>query len=455
MASILSRLSARLPASPARLAVVASALIAAATPVSALPEVQKVVSPAAGIEAWLMELNDAPLITFRFSFEGGALQDADGKYGTAHMAAYLFDEGAGPYDSVELKRRLTRIGALLSAVAHFEFFSVGFSTPSAYKDEALELLRLALHAPRFDDEPFGRARASFLSGIEALRKDPGSVAVLALWQRLLGKHPMATDWTTRKAGYESIAGADIAAYRRRVLARDNLRIAVAGNIDAAALAPLLDRLFGSLPAKAELRPVPAPTGAVGTCEAIAMDVPQAVVQFGRLTPPLTWQQRRTWQVLHSVLSEGVSAGRLTREVRERRGLVYGIGTGYNHYAPFGVFGGSFAAKVDDVPKAIALTRAELRRMADEGPTDEEVATVKRTIVGRFLLGLDNGAALANLMLNRQHNDRPITFFGDAAREIEKITRRDVWDVAKLLLKPDRLGVTIVGAPTQAKLCEHP
>lgn len=455
MENVFSSRLLRLPASLAgvvRIAAFAAGLIAAAAPAAAIPNVQRVVSPA-GIEAWLLELNDVPLITFRLSFEGGTLQDPDGKYGTGSMAAYLFDEGAGAHDSFELKKRLTRIGATLGASAQAEFFGVSFSTPTANKDEAIELLRLALHAPRFDDEPMGRARARHLASIEAAQKNPTSVAAHALQRELFGKHPFAVDWSTRKAGYESIDRADIAAYRRRILARDNLKVAVVGNMDAATLAPLLDRLLGSLPAKADLRPLPAPAGAVGSCQLVAMDIPQAFVGLAALTPPLTWQQRLAWAVLQSVLTEGISAGRLSRELREKRGLVYGVATGYGHYESFGLFEVNLAARMDEVPQAMALTRAELRRMLEEGPTEAEVATVRPALAGRYLLGLDTGAALANLMLSMQINKRPITFLNDLEGDYEKITRQDVWEVAKLLLDPDRLTTTVVGATTQTKVCD--
>jgi zinc protease len=453
MQSIASRLSAPLRACLAPslgLVLAAAALVACAAPGRALPKVQKVVSPA-GIEAWLMELHDAPLITLRMSFASGTQQDAPGKFGTATLTSYMFDEGAGPYDSAELKRRLVRIGAAFGAGASYEYLTVSFATPSARKQEALELLRLALAEPRFDPEPLARARTYYLNGIQAAQKNPSNVASLALRQRVFGKHPLAIDWATRKAGYESVERADIEAFRRRLLARDNLKIAVAGDIDAATLGPMLDRLLGSLPAKAEPLPVPTPAGTAGSCQLTAMEVPQAVVQFASLAPRLTWRQRLAWWLLESILDEGVSSGRLSRELREKRGLVYGIGTDYTHFASFGLFEGAFGAKMGEVPQAIALTRAELRRMVEEGPTEEEVATVKPAIIGRTLLGLDTGAAIANLILGMQLNDQPTTYLDDIAGEIESITRADVWEVAKLVLDPDRLAVSVVGQPT-ADVC---
>ena len=445
---------ARLRAAAARLValVIVATVIGSAAPALALPEVQKVVSPG-GIEAWLMELNDAPVITLRLSFKGGDMQNPEGKYGTGDMTGYLFNEGAGPFDTLQIHQKLARIAASFGASSGLEFFSISFSTPSVSKGEAFDLLRLAITEPHFDAEPIERARRLYTAQIEAAQKSPGSIASMALAQRLYGKHPIALDWASRKAGFGSVNRADIEAYRRRVLARDNLKVAVAGNIDAATLAPLLDRVFGSLPAKAELQPVPAPDGTGARCQFLAMNIPQALVGFGAVTPRLTWRQLLAWTMLESILDEGVSSGRLSRELREKRGLVYGVGVSYTRFASFGRFYGEFAAKMDDVPNALAITWRELRRMVEEGPTDAELATIKPMMVGRTLLGLDTGSALASLLLGMQLSDQPTTYLDDIAGEIESITRQDVWDVAEIVLDPDRLAIVIAGQPGQTNLCD--
>jgi zinc protease len=160
-------------------------------------------------------------------------------------------------------------------------------------------------------------------------------------------------------------------------------------------------------------------------------------------------------MLHTIMAEGVASGRLSRELREKRGLVYGIGIERTEFARFGVFTGAFAAKMSDVPEALAILRRELKRMVDEGPTEEEVATVQPTQLGRTLLGLDTGAAIANLLQAVQVSKLPITYLDDLAGTIESITRHDVWEAAKLLLNPDRLVVSVVGEPGQTKVCESP
>ena len=454
MNNVASCLAGRLRAAAARFLglVIVAIVIGLAAPALALPEVQKVVSPG-GIEAWLMELNDAPVITLRVSFKGGDMQNPEGKYGTGDMTGYLFNEGAGPFDTLQIHQKLARIGASFHGSSGLEYFTISFSTPSASKDEAFDLLRLAFTEPHFDTEPFERARTIYTAQIEAAQKSPGSIASKTLSQRLYGNHPIALDWASRKAGFASVNPADIAAYRRRVLARDNLTVAVSGNIDAASLAPLLDRVFGSLPAEAELQSVPAPNGSGAKCQFLPMNIPQALVKFGVVVPRLTWRQFLAWSILESIMDEGVSSGRLSRELREKRGLVYGVGVSYNRYSSFGQFYGEFAAKMDDVPNAVAITWRELRRMVEEGPTDAELATVKPMMIGRTLLGLDTGGALANLLMGMQLMDQPTTFLHDIAGEIESITRQDVWDVAKIVINPDRLAIVIAGQPGQTNLCE--
>jgi zinc protease len=456
MDSVLSCLAGRLPAVAARLVrlAIVAIVIGLVAPAWALPKVQKVMSPG-GIEAWLMELNDADVITMRLSFKGGDMQNPEGKYGTGDMTGYMFNEGAGPFNSLQLHQKLARIGAHFAASSELEYFSINFSTPSAFKEEAFDLLRLAFNEPHFDGEPMERARTQYISGIDSAQKNPGSILALALNRRLYGKHPFAVDWATRKAGFASVNRDDIVAFRRRLFARDTLKVAVAGNISAATLAPLLDRLFGSLPAKAELQSVPAPNGTGAKCQLTTMNIPQALVRFGAVTPRLTWRQLLAWNVLEPILDEGVSSGRLSRELREKRGLVYGVGVSYTHFASFGQFLGGFAAKMDDVPEALAITQRELRRMVEEGPTDAELATIKPMLVGRTLLGLDTSTALANLLMGMQLMDQPTTYLDNIAGEMESITRQEVWDVAKLVLNPDRLAVTVVGQPGQTKVCAAP
>ena len=309
---------------------VTSVIAFGGSPALAIEPVQRIVSPG-GVEALLIESHDVGLISMRISFKGGALQDPADKPGVAYFVGYMFNEGAGDLSPTELMRRRTRIGSSFSGSALAERIHINFSTPTGQRDEAFRLLKLAIASPRFDAEPMERARRSALASLEQERLDPGSVAMRRLSELLFGQTRYAISgegYTGRRCAH--LGGRCSRAYRMRVFARDTLQVAVAGDIDAATLAKVLDDLFAGLPAKADLQPAPAIVAATAQHHAIAMNLPQTIVAFGNVAPLLDARQALAASLFNHVLSAQFT-GRLFQAVREREGLVYSISTGRGRF----------------------------------------------------------------------------------------------------------------------------
>ena len=150
---------------------------------------------------------------------------------------------------------------------------------------------------------------------------------------------------------------------------EGLKVAVVGNIDAATLAPLLDKLLGSLPAKSDVSPMPEPMQATVGCALTPMNVPQAVVQFGSLAPKLTFRQQIAWTLLNTIMAEGISDGRLNRELREKRGLIYGISLYHSDFSKFAVFTG-----------ALSVHRVEAAAIASDAGCEVDEGVTKRTTI---------------------------------------------------------------------------
>jgi len=241
--------------------IVVALVVSGATPFSSKPAlaiepVQRIVSPG-GIEALLIESHEVGLISMRISFRGGAVQDPADKPGVAYFTGYMFNEGAGDLSPLDLTRRLTRLGSSFAGDASTESIQISVSAPSAQRDEAFRLLKLAIASPRFDPEPMERARRSALASLAQEGLNPGSVATRRLTELLYGPTRYAIPVKGTPDAVARISADDVRAYRQRVFARDTLRVAVAGDIDAPTLARLLDDLFAVLPAKADLQAVPA------------------------------------------------------------------------------------------------------------------------------------------------------------------------------------------------------
>ena len=407
--------------------------------------IERVVSPG-GIEAWLVHESAVPLVAVEFAFVGGAIQDPPGKAGTAFMSASLLDEGAGDLDAKAFHERLERKAVELSFEVDRDALRGSLRTLTENRDEAFDDLRLALTAPRFDPAAVEIIRGQVLSLVRRGATSPTEMARLRWWQTAFADHPYGRPVNGTLESLPAITGEDLKAYARRVLARENLKAAVVGDIDAEAVKPMLDRVFGALPAKAELATIPtvAPRG-LGRRVVVKLDVPQAVVTFGGAGIARKDPDFMAAYIVNHILGGGTFSSRLYREVREKRGLAYSVYDNLvwlNHAA---LFLGGTATRADRAGETLEVIEKEIRRLAEEGPTELELAKAKAYLNGSFALNLDSSAKIAALLVQLQLDDIGIDYFTRRPALIDAVTLDDARRVAKRLLDGGLL-VTVVGRP---------
>lgn len=444
-------LRGRLFVRPARLPVVASAmLLCLAAPVLTAKahamKIQQIKSPG-GIDAWLVQEHAVPLIALRFVFEGGSSQNPAGKEGLANFLSAMMDEGAGDLDSHKFQERMEELAFRMSFEDARDGFYGSFETLTANRDPSIEMLRLAVNQPRFDSDAVERVRRQLLSGLAFAAKNPNRVAGKAWSAQAFPGHPygLPSDGTPESIG--RITRDDLEGFRKRNFARDNLKVVAVGDINAEQLGALLDRVFGDLPTKAELMPVARTTPeAKERVQVISMDVPQSVVQFGAPGIPREDDDFMAAFVLNQILGGGGFASRLTEEVREKRGLAYSVYSYLQPYRRTAIFAGGVATKNEEVGRSLDVIRSELRRMANEGPTPEELKNAKDYLTGSFALRFDTNAKIANQLLGFLFEGYGIDYIDKRNALVNAVTLADVKRVAARLLKADELIVTVVGKP---------
>lgn len=418
----------------------------AALPAEAAMKIQRVTSPG-GIEAWLVENHDVPLIAMRFGFAGGSAQDPDGKDGLAYFVSGMLDEGAGDMDSTAFQERQEELAVRMEFDATRDAFVGGFQTLTRNRDEAFELLRLALNEPRFDKDAIDRIRKQILIGLKFDMNNPRKVAAREWYRLAFKEHPYSRPVKGEADSISAITRDDFKDYVRRVFARDTLKVAVVGDIDARTLGRILDRVFGSLGAKSDLRPVPEAEPATGPLrKVVEMNVPQSSVQFGQQGIKRKDDDFVPSYVLNYILGGGGFNSRLMEEVREKRGLAYSVYSYLSPYKHAAVYLGSVATENKSVGKSIEVIKAELKRMAKEGPSAEELKNAKQYLTGSYPLRFDTSSKIASQLLWIQIEDLGIDYVDKRNDLIEAVTLEDVKRVAKRLLKSDGLIVTIVGKP---------
>jgi zinc protease len=425
--------------------VLAAAIIwISASPARAVP-IERVISPR-GIEVWLVRQTTVPLVNLQFAFMGGAAQDPADKPGVGNLVSALLDEGAGDLDSKVFQERLESRAIELRFQVSRDSLQGSLRALTEHREEAVELLRLALNEPRFDQSAVDRVRSQILSRLRRETTDPNNIASRRWWEAAFPDHPYGRKVNGTLESVPRITVDDLKTFSRRVLARDNLKVAVVGNIDAATAGAMVDLVFGDLPAKADLHPVPdvLPQG-LGQRIVVDLDVPQTVITFGRVGVARKDPDFMAAYVINYILGGGSFSSRLYREVREKRGLAYGVNDSLVWLQKTALMIGGTATSADRTAETLDVIESEVKRLADEGPTEEELSKAKSFLKGTYALNLDTSGKIAGALLQIQIDELGIDYIDRRNALLDAVTMEDAKRVAKHLLTGKML-VVVVGRP---------
>ena len=418
----------------------------AATPSRAAAKIQHLISPG-GIEAWFVQDGTVPLIAMEYAFSGGAAQDPSDKPGVGNMVADLLDEGSGDLDSKAYHERLERRAIELSFSSTRDYFRGSLRMLKDNRDEAFDLLRLSLTSPHFDSADVERIRAQVLSVLRRESSNPGSIAGQKFLEVAYGDHPYSRPASGTLQSVPNIDVNDLKNYTRRVLAKNTLRIAVVGDVDAATLGKLLDQTFGGLPTQADLTPVADVEAAKPPQRFfIPLDVPQTVVTFGGPGFKRADPNFMAAYVVNHILGGGMLSSRLYHEVREKRGLAYSVSESLLWMDHSALFIGSTGTRGDRAAETVDAINQEIRRIAEEGPTQQELNEAKSYLKGSQMLALDTSSKLASALLQYQLDKLGIDYIAKSNAMVEAVTLDQAKQAAKRLWGQGLLTVIVGRAP---------
>lgn len=428
----------------APLALAALAFVGGVPAASAM-KIEKIVSPS-GIEAWLVREQATPLVALNYAFHGGSSQDTPEKSGTANLTADMLDEGAGDLDSRAYHERLEQRAIEMSFRVGRDYFYGSMRALNEHRDEAFDLLRLALTKPRFDSDALERVRGQELAGLRRETTSPNDLASRAWWSAAFPNHPYGRETKGSLETVPRITADDLREYVRRAFARNELTVSIVGDIDAKAAGELIDRAFAGLPAKNDLKPVPETTPrGLGRRIVIDLDVPQAVLTFGGNGMDRSDPDFMAAYIVNHILGGGSFSSRLYREVREKRGLAYGVSDSLVWFKRAAVVLGGTATRADRTADALEIIEKETKRMAEEGPTPEEMAAAKSFLKGSYALSLDTSAKIAAQLTQIQLDKLGIDYVQRRGAMIDAVTIEDAKRAAKRLYGGGML-VTVAGRP---------
>ena len=423
------------------------AILLAFVPVSAKAiEIERVISEG-GIEAWLVEDHSLPIISFQFLFSGGAATDPRDRAGLANMVSGLLDEGAGDLDSQSFQRRLSDESISLSFSASRDNFAGSLKTLTRNRDEAFDLLRIALTEPRFEPDAVARIRAQILAGIASRTNDPDRIAQQTFWEAIFPGHPYAQPLEGTAESVAAMTEDDLRTFVTRRLARNELIVGVVGDMTADELKILLDKTFGALPERSEAFTIPkVEPAAGGEVIVVQAENPQSRILFGQKGVYRDDPDYYAALVLNHILGGGSFTSRLYNEIREKRGLAYSV---YSYLLPLdsaALWLGGAGTENAAVSVSVELVKNQWANLRAFGVSQDELDKAKANLIGSFGLRFDSSSAIAGMLVAVQRRDLGIEFINERNDLIARVTLGDVNRVAARLLDPDALTVVVVGNP---------
>jgi len=420
-------------------------VLIAALPARAEVKIQEVVSPG-GITAWLVEEPSIPFMALELRFRGGGSLDRSGKRGALNLMTGLLEEGAGDLDSRSFARTLEELAASFGYDLGSDALSISAQFLTENRDDAIRLLRSSIIDPSFNAPDVERVRAQVLAGLRSDTTSPNDISSKAFNAMAFGDHPYGSSLSGTTESVMALTRDDLVAAHGDIFAKDRLFAGAVGDITPTELGLLLDQLLGDLPDNGAPQPQDADVTIEGGVTVIEFDTPQSVALFGHKGIGLDDPDYFPANVLNQVLGGGSFESRLMNEVREKRGLTYGVSSFLVPRDHAATYQGQVASANDRIAEAISVIRDEWSKASENGVTPDELRDAKTYITGAYPLRFDGNGPIARIMVGMQMIGLPIDYIATRNEKVDAVTMEDVKRVAGELLDADGLHFVVVGKP---------
>ncbi len=406
-----------------------------------------------GARVLFIENHTIPMIDVSISFDAGARRDPPGKSGVAAITRGMLARGvAALSDEPELNEAqfsdaLADTAAQLGGSAGSDRASVSLRTLSSQKESAAAILLLArmMAHPAFTDTVVAREKVRTIASIRESDTKPAAIAGKAFMRAMYDTHPYAQMPTPDSV--EAIDQYDLQAFHRTHYVAGRAVIAIVGDVTKVQADVIARELVKRLPAaKAELPTLPEVGLAQARTERIAHPASQSHILLGMPSLQRGDPDYFALMVGNYVLGGGGFVSRLMNEVREKRGLTYGVSSSFQPMKQQGPFQISLQTKKEQTEEALKVTRDTLAAFLHEGPTESELKAAKDNMIGGFALHIDNNKKMLDNLATIGYYGLPLDYLDKWKDNVAKVTKEDVLAAFQRKLALDRMVTVIVGTP---------
>ena len=407
-----------------------------------------------GAQVYLVQSPAIAMVDVQINFDAGARRDPAGKPGLANLMASATAYGikargnAPALDENGVSDAWADLGASFggSAGADRLSFALRSLTYPDILEKAVALAARQLGEPAYPDAPWLRDRPKLLASLKESNTRPATLAGRAYARAVYGDHPYGAEPT--EESWNRISASDMRLLHAQVLRACSAKVSIVGALNRAQADALVARLLAYLPASGcdALPAVPEVAELTAAKEErIAFASAQAHVLVGQPGMKRSSPDYFALTVGNHILGGGGFTARLTEEVREKRGLTYGVSS---YFAP-GLHAGAFTiglqTRPDQAQQALDLVREVLAKFVKEGPTDKELQAAKDNLIGGFALRLDSNKKLLDNVSNIAWNNLPLDYLETWTTQVQKLNVDDIRAAFARTLQPEKMVTVVLGA----------
>ena len=371
----------------------------------------------------------------------GSRDETPAQAGVSHFLEHLLFKGTARYSAIEISERFDGLGASVNAATGKETTHLHARFLDEHTDEVFELLAEMLLAPTYPE--IDSERDVVLEEIAMYEDEPQDRVHDILAGAVFGEHPLGRRVLGEAEVIASIPVPDISAYHQARYTGANVVVGAAGHLDHERIVELAERLVS--PGTGENG---GPTGAARPADTARLrfyekDTEQYHICFG--APGISREDERRYglAVLDSIFG-GSTSSRLFREVREKRGLAYSVGSYNEQYTDSGLVATYVGTREDNVEEACAIIGAELERLRTEPVSGEELARAKENVKGRLVLSSESTAARMTRISRATLFDLPIDSLDEMLAKVDAVEVDQLTELAAELYGAERLSAACVG-----------
>ncbi|BAP42881.1 insulinase family protein [Pseudomonas sp. 21LCFQ02] len=407
---------------------------------------------AEGAKVLFVESRELPMFDLRLIFAAGSSQDPQNAPGLALMTNAMLNEGVKGKDVTAIAQGFEGLGADFGNGSYRDMAMVSLRSLSGQdkREPALKLFNEVIGKPTFPADSLARIKNQMLASFEYQKQNPGVIGSKALFEKLYGNHPYAHPSDGNPKSIGALTQAQLKAFHAKAYASGNAVIALVGDLSRDEAQTIAAQVSASLPKGPALAKMPEPAEPKAGVTHIEFPSNQTHLLLAQLGISRNDPDYAALMVGNSVLGGGGFGSRLMTEVREKRGLTYGVSSGFTGMRVPGPFTIGLQTRAELSENTLKLVQDQVREFLDKGPTQKEIDDVKRELSGSFPLSAASNSSIAAQLGAIGFYDLPLTFLEDYLTEAQAVTVEQVKAAMNKHLSADQMVIVTVGPTVEQK-----